>query len=71
MNWFKKISSLDVTILNYNSYGDLELIINGRTYRYNIIYPHDAQEIATEIKRSKGSKLSKLIRWLDQYRIQE
>lgn len=69
MNWFNKISSLNVTVQSANSYGDLTIDINGRQYNYIISHPFSATEIAGEISRSKGKKLSKLIRWLDSYRV--
>jgi len=71
-NWYYKIAALDVNVVSVNSYGELNISINGKQYSYNIIYPYSAIDIANDItkaktKKDKGRILSKLIRWLNKY----
>ena len=40
--WFKKASALDLQFLSYNSYGEFKVIMNRKTYSYNV--PQEAAE---------------------------
>ncbi len=62
----EKQASLDVSVLSANSYGELQISINGKVYNYRL--PYSAEETGQDIQRAKGTKLSKWIKWLDQYR---
>jgi hypothetical protein len=63
---------LQVKVLFSNSYGELELLINGNRYKYSL--PWSAVDIANEItdymNKGWGKRVAAMIKVLDRYREQ-
>jgi len=71
MNWYKT-AKLEVKILGYSvEYNNLSISINGKQYNYQLPYPYLVEDVAGDIRRAKGTKLSKYIRWLDRFIIKD
>jgi len=47
--------------------GTLRLSINGKIYTYQIKWPYNLQTVIADIKKRRGTALSKYVRWLDQF----
>lgn len=71
MTWYKT-AKLEVKILGY-SVDDhrLSISINGKNYKYKLSYPYLVEDVVGDLRKAKGTRLAKFVRWLDQFRIKD